>query len=214
MVCSTEREGKRFPFDIQHRTINEYKVDAPDDFDKLRTTITARIKASLDRGEAMRRLGNIEQVAPVAGLTMEQLTVLAVSASAVGAPDSTAALYSIQQDAERASLTKLGVALGLRGLMTKGFLQRVREEDFDGSTYNAITVTDRGWNWIEQNRSRFYLRSGECQLPTQQPTVAGSPSENDASSRPETGAPPDSANLKQQRRGQGRLSFSRHKTLA
>ena len=92
MVCSTEREGKGFPFDIQHRTIIEYKVDAPDDFDKLRTAITARIKASLERGEDLRRLGNIEQVAPVAGLTMEQLTVLAVSASAVGAPESIAAL--------------------------------------------------------------------------------------------------------------------------
>ena len=138
-----------------------YRVDAPDDFDKLRTTITARIKASLEKGEDLRRIGNIEQVAPVAGLTMEQLTVLAVSASAVGAPESIAALFSIQQDAERANLTKLGVALGLRGLMTKGFLQKVKDEDYNGNTYDAITVTDIGWDWIERNRSRFYLRTGE-----------------------------------------------------
>lgn len=161
MVCSTEREGKRFPFDIQHRTIIEYKVDAPDDFDKLRTAITARIKASLEKGENLRRLGNLDQVAPVAGLTMEQLTVLAVSASAVGAPESTASLYNVQQDAERASLTKLGTALGLRGLMTKGFLQLVKEKDYDGSAYDAFRVTDSGWDWIERNRSRFFLRSGE-----------------------------------------------------
>lgn len=162
MVCSTERDGKRFPFDIQHRTITEYRVDALDDFDKLRTTITARIKASLEKGEELRRIVN-EQVAPVAGLTMEQLTVLAVSASAVGAPGSSAALYSVQNDAERASLTKLGIALGLRGLMTKGLLQRVKEKDYDGDTYDAITITDNGWDWIEQNRSKFSLRSGKTQ---------------------------------------------------
>jgi hypothetical protein len=134
-----------------------------DDFDKLRTTITARIKASIEKGEDLRRLGNIEQVAPVAGLTMEQLTVLAVSASAVGAPGSTAALFSVQNDAERASLTKLGIALGLRGLMTKGFLQRVKEKDYDGGAYDAIAITDTGWDWIERNRSRFSLRTGEAQ---------------------------------------------------
>lgn len=51
LICSTEREGKKFPFDIQHRTITEYRVEAPKDFDKLRATITARIKASVHNEE-------------------------------------------------------------------------------------------------------------------------------------------------------------------
>jgi hypothetical protein len=165
MVCSTEREGKRFPFDIQHRTITEYRVDAPDDFDKLRTAITARIKASLERGEDLRRLGNVEQVAPVAGLSMEELTVLAVTAGTCGAPASKASLFAVQTDAERASLTKLGVAVGLSGLITKGFVQRTEYTDYDDRTYPAIEVTDAGWGWIARNRERFVLRKGK------QPTV-------------------------------------------
>lgn len=47
--------------------------------------------------------------------------------------------------------------------MTKGFLQRVKEKDYDGSAYDAIAITDTGWGWIERNRSRFSLRSEEAQ---------------------------------------------------
>jgi hypothetical protein len=168
MICSLEREGKRFPFDIQHRHITEYKTDAPDDFDKLKTTITARIKALLQRREGLRRLGKIDQVAPVAGLTIEELTVLAVTAGTSGAPESKASLYVVQSDAERANLTKLGVAVGLRGLIMKGFVQRTVDTDHNDITYPAIEVMDAGWDWIENNRSRFVLRRGE-----EQPSLVG-----------------------------------------
>lgn len=35
MVCSDERTGKKYPFDIQHRTIIPYLADSPRDFDVL-----------------------------------------------------------------------------------------------------------------------------------------------------------------------------------
>src|SRR5919106_1440190 len=35
MVCSSERTGRKYPFDIQHRTVISYLVEAPGDFDKL-----------------------------------------------------------------------------------------------------------------------------------------------------------------------------------
>jgi hypothetical protein len=33
MVCSHERPDKKYPFDIQHRTIIPYVADAPSDFE-------------------------------------------------------------------------------------------------------------------------------------------------------------------------------------
>jgi nucleoside 2-deoxyribosyltransferase len=47
MVCSEERTGKKYPFDIQHRSIIPYMADSPSDFDKLRDSLTAKIKATL-----------------------------------------------------------------------------------------------------------------------------------------------------------------------
>jgi nucleoside 2-deoxyribosyltransferase len=49
MVCSEERTGKKYPFDIQHRSIINYLAEAPSDFDKLRESLTTRIKALLQK---------------------------------------------------------------------------------------------------------------------------------------------------------------------
>lgn len=158
MVCSTEREGKKFPFDIQHRSIIQYSTDAPDDFDILRGKITARIKALLEKGATLQQIAEADQVAPVAGLSQPELTVLAVLAGSVGVPDGMASLFSVQQDAERASLTKLGFALGLRRLSAKHFVIATEHEDWQGNRYDALKVCDAGWDWIEANEANFVLR--------------------------------------------------------
>jgi hypothetical protein len=49
MVCANERSGK-YPFDIQHRTVIDYLVDSPRDFDKLKQSITDTIKARRQEG--------------------------------------------------------------------------------------------------------------------------------------------------------------------
>ena len=41
MVCSEERTGKKYPFDIQHRSIIPYLADSPSDFEKLRESLTS-----------------------------------------------------------------------------------------------------------------------------------------------------------------------------
>jgi hypothetical protein len=160
MVCSSEREGKKYPFDIQHRTIILYSPDAPGDFDSLRESITARIKAVLERGATLRQIAQAEQVAPVAGLSQPEMTVLAVLAGSVGVPGGLASLYSVQQDSERANLTKLGFAIGLRRLTAKHMVEATEDTDDHGYTFDALRVINAGWDWIEANESRFVLRQG------------------------------------------------------
>ena len=42
LVCSDERTT-RFPFDVRHRNILQYKTESKSDFDKLRNEIAERI---------------------------------------------------------------------------------------------------------------------------------------------------------------------------
>lgn len=158
MVCSTEREGQKFPFDIQHRSIIKYTPDAPDDFNNLRDRITERIKALLEKGATLRQIADVGQVAPVAGLSQPELTVLAVLASNVGIPDGHASVFSVQIDVERANLTKLGFTLGLRRLTSKGFVEPTTYNDEHGYSVDALKVTNKGWNWIEVNEEKFVLK--------------------------------------------------------
>jgi hypothetical protein len=157
MVCSTEREGK-YPFDIQHRTVIHYKVDAPDDFAALQGKITAKIKALLEKAETLRQIATADPVAPVAGLSQAELTVLAALAGTVDTPDGWENTYRVKQEAEREFLTSLGFTLALRRLIQKKMVESGTDSDYNGNEFSALRVADAGWTWIDENESRFVIR--------------------------------------------------------
>lgn len=158
MLCSSEREGKRFPFDIQHRAIITYKVDAPEDFNDLREKITERIKALVERGDTLRQIADAEPLAPVAGLSSNEVTALAVLAGNVDSPAGSVSLYSARTDAEVAGMTKLGFNLAVRRLSLRSFVETFEDSDYDGNPFDALKITNNGWAWIDANETLFSLR--------------------------------------------------------
>jgi hypothetical protein len=158
MVCSEEREGKKYPFDIQHRTVIPYKSDAPVDFAILEGKITTKINALLEKGETLRQIASADPVAPVSGLAQNELTVLATVAGSVDAPDSWVSIYKTRNEAEREFLTPLGFTLAIRRLTQKSLLQAGVDQDYNGNEFDAVRVTDAGWTWIDENESRFVIR--------------------------------------------------------
>jgi len=159
LVCSVERTGKRFPFDIQHRAIIKYRPDAPSDFEQLRKTITSRIKAYLEKGAAMRQMAASERLASFKGLSQPELIVLAAVAGNALLPNDTASLYYVQREAEQVGLTNIGFALGIRRLNTRAFIEISQEVNEHGDGYAAVvSLTDTGWTWIENNEDRFLIK--------------------------------------------------------
>jgi len=88
------------------------------------------------------------------------LVVLASVAGVGTEPDGGLSLHLAKQDVERAGFTPVGFALGLRRLRKKGFVSLYDVEDRDGR-YEAVRVTDEGWDWIEKNEAKFILRKPE-----------------------------------------------------
>jgi nucleoside 2-deoxyribosyltransferase len=130
MVCSNERTGK-YPFDIQHRAVVAYKTEAQSDFKALSDAITERLQAAAERGQTLQLIAEEGPVAPVSGLSQIELTILAVAAGAA-LPGSGFSLWSLQNDAEKLGLSKIGISLALRRLMQKQFLEDARIEDQNG----------------------------------------------------------------------------------
>ena len=157
MVCSKERPDKRYPFDIQHRTIIPYGADSPSDFETLKSSLTARMKALLTKGEALRQIEEQEHVSPIEGLTQPELFVLAEIAGSIFMPDSGVALYLVKNELERV-LTGLGFALGLRRLISRGFIETKEDSNDSGDTYEVAFLTDRAWGWIETHEDLFVIR--------------------------------------------------------
>ena len=156
MVCSEERGGK-YPFDIHHRTVISYIAEAPRDFDQLRTKLTSRVKAILEKGNVLRRLAATDQVALVEGLSQHELMVLAAAAGRVTLPEGIAELHSVKWDVEQAGLTNIGFSLGVRRLRNKDFIDISEDQDHYGNTYHILVVKEAGWNWIESNESKFTM---------------------------------------------------------
>jgi hypothetical protein len=158
MICSDERSGPKFPFDIQHRSVISYRAEAPLDFDNLRASITERLKALLTKNLALRQLEEAEQVAPASGLSQPELMVLANLAGDAAFPGGTTSLYSLKADSERSGLTAIGFSLALRRLVAKRMVETMKLPDDRGEEYDGARLTEGGWSWLDVNESLFVLR--------------------------------------------------------
>jgi len=158
MLCGEERIGKKYPFDIQHRTVTPYQADSTSDFETLKSAITKRLKALAKRDVAMKEISKNEKVAPVDGLSQPELIVLASAAGNVMLPGEGATAYIVKNDVERSGFTSLGFTVGVKRLVTRGFLSLREISDYQGQTYQEIVLNDEAWDWIEQNETKFLLR--------------------------------------------------------
>ena len=156
MVCSDDRKGK-YPFDIQHRAIIPYMADSPSDFEKLKESLTQKLKALADRTEVLDRIAEETPVTPIQGLTGMETIVLAVVAGDAFVPEQAVSLYGAKAEAERAGVTNMGFNLALRKLVSKKFVVVAEIQDERGDVYSGIAITESGWQWIEANETRFVL---------------------------------------------------------
>lgn len=162
MICNmAERLGKKFPFDIQHKTVVTYKSEAPSDFESLKASITAKIKAYVKKDVALQIMSDSEAVSPVAGLSQPEIMVLAILAGGFS-PNSPTSIFSAKQDAERAGVTSVGFNLGMRRLLNKKFIQETTmQEEYNSEPYQGLELTSEAWEWIETNESMFVLHRAE-----------------------------------------------------
>lgn len=162
MVCSEERTGKKYPFDIQHRSIIPYLADAPSDFDKLRASLTAKISTIVKQDAVLEKIAEESPVNPVPGLSPPEVLVLAVIAGDAYLPDQATTVNSAKRAAERAGVTNMGFNLAVRRLLQKMF---VREQELydeqGGEAYAGLAVAEPGWDWIDTNDSQFVLTRPE-----------------------------------------------------
>lgn len=159
MVCSSERAPGKYPFDIQHRTIINYKPESSSDFEALKSALVERIKALLNKTEALRQIAESDQIAPTQGLTQTELMVLAILAGDTALPGAFSTVYSLKEDSERSGLTSIGFSLAFRRLAAKQLINVTEEwDEHRDQVYSAARLTDAGWTWIEMNESLFVLK--------------------------------------------------------
>lgn len=168
MICSEERTSPRYPFDIQHRTVSKYQVQSAGDFKALESTISTRMTAILRRVDALESVASQADVAPIEGLSQPELALLAAAAGGALIPGDAVPIYSLKSDVERAGFTPVAFSLGVKRLSGKGFIT-IEERDGQGpydEPFPVLVVSDRGWDWIETNESKFSLTRKKPETPS------------------------------------------------
>jgi hypothetical protein len=153
LICSKERTGK-YPFDIQHRTVISYENESPSDFEKLKDSIKAKIKALKDTlvnspidSEISNSLTD--------GLEEHEIEILNSIASYIESPDNGEPYYGICKDLEKFGYSKTLILIGLRKLTILNYIIFSHESDYNGNTYVEYKMTEKGLNWLLDNRHLF-----------------------------------------------------------
>jgi hypothetical protein len=110
----------------------------------------------------LEQIADSNPVIPIKGLSQTEILVLAIIAGAIPTPTSGIGIYSAKRDAERAGITTMGFNIALRRLTTKKFIEMgdIYDEQ-NNEPYKGVSISNAGWEWIEENESQFVLHRGE-----------------------------------------------------
>ena len=158
--CSDERKA-RFPFDIQHRSIIRYATASSSDFEKLKSDITTKLKAYLQKTETLSNISEISKLTKFEGLEQHEVVTLAALAQNIDHPDDNASIFQIKRDMEASGFTKIATMLSLKNLTQQGFVEYGRYQDETGDYYSGYTLTEKGWDWVLENKDKFVIEKPE-----------------------------------------------------
>src|SRR5208282_5590500 len=159
MICAKPRPTKA-PFDVHHRQIIFYTPDSPSDFKKLQKEITERLRAQIQKTEAMQSVASLSPVKTEGGLSSYEVAAMVAIMQNRLAPGQGVTPHEIQKDMRKAGYLDIATSLSLESLTRKRLIAYEEiegEGDGETYTYTACTLTGHGLDWMLQNQARFRL---------------------------------------------------------
>ncbi|MBG0800999.1 hypothetical protein IYW40_05785 [Methylocystis sp. H4A] len=157
LVCRQDRE--KFPFDVQHRLIIRYSSSSPSDFEELAKKITDRLRALARKQEEIATLPRRITTEPTSPelLSDREVACLGVLASNCALEGELLSVYSLRKEMTKAGYTSIATNVAVRSLSRRSLIKHQTSQDGDGDYYDAMSITNNGWEWIERNISNFQL---------------------------------------------------------
>ena len=141
VILLRSSSGRKIPFDIHHRTVIEYRTEAPRDFEKLKTDICIRLTAL-----AKNRPKGSDSTET--SLHPHEISVLCLL---IGFPKGLTE-HDISERLGELGPQKMFATLSTTKLLSVGFIKAFPIPDFDGSPLVAFQLTQRGLDWLLKHR--------------------------------------------------------------
>jgi hypothetical protein len=159
-VMVTE-ERQKFPFDIQHRQIINYKTSSKSDFEVLEKNITEKLKALLLKKANVRRIVETP-VKESEGLKQHEVAMMLILLENQLTEEDTVSAHRLQRDMESAGFTRAASSLAFRQLRFKDLIEQIEQySDQDGERYIAFKLTIKGDIWILNNQDKVEFRNNK-----------------------------------------------------
>ncbi|MBP5983419.1 MAG: hypothetical protein KA734_06830 [Fluviicola sp.] len=157
VVLVTE-ERQKFPFDIQHRQVINYKTTSKSDYEKLEINIKDKLVALLGRQKSVKQIID-NPVKESEGLKQHEVTMMLMIIENQLTSEDTVSVYSLKSDMDKAGFNAIAISLSIRELQRKGFIETFKEySDFNNQEYLACKLTQSGEAWIMNNQDKIEFR--------------------------------------------------------
>ena len=161
MVCSDERAGKKFPFDIQHRHIIEYKTSSKSDFETLEDIITRKINALQQNTQTVKKL-NVTPIIDTEGLKGHEIALLIFVANYSVANENGISIWSLKDEMNKSGYTDVATTAGVMSLVKKEMIETLKFTEYDSwnneFVHTACKLTEIGENWLLTNQDQLQFR--------------------------------------------------------
>lgn len=159
MVCSDEREGKKFPFDIQHRHIITYKTNSKSDYTNLEESISKKIAAFQHKKRTVKSLHDTP-IKETEGLKSHEIALLILIMENSISIDDCYSIYSLKNEMNKSGYTDIATSVGIRTLSKLGMIETFKEIDVytNGQEYHSCRLTEIGEDWILSNQDQLQFR--------------------------------------------------------
>jgi hypothetical protein len=157
MVCSDERTGKKFPFDIQHRHIIEYNTSSKSDFETLEDIITRKINALQQKTQTVKKL-NTTPVVDTEGLKSHEIALLILITNNSFSNEDSISVYYLKDEMNKSGYTDIATGVGIRTLTKNGMIETFKDMDYNNNEYIACKLTEKGENWMLTNQDQLQFR--------------------------------------------------------
>lgn len=157
-VVMVTEERQKFPFDIQHRHVINYKTSSKSDYENLESDICEKIKAFLQQRSKVQQIID-NPVKESAGLRPHEMTMLLVLFENQVTETDSVSVHRLYRDMEAAGFNKLAANVALRQLKANKYVEyRSEFSQHDGEPYDAFIMTTLGESWVLSNQDKIEFR--------------------------------------------------------
>lgn len=162
-VVMVTEERQKFPFDIQHRQVINYKTTTKSDYEKLEIAIKEKLIALIGKQKSVNEILE-NPIKESQGLKPHELTMLLLIMENQLTREESVSLYNIKTDMDKAGFNALAISISVRELQSKGFIETFKEADYNNNEYVVCKLTELGEKWIIDNQNLIQFRHEKKKL--------------------------------------------------